>query len=59
MWKQLIKKAAVLMLAGAAVMSQSAFAGSQSITGAGSTWVYPLVAKWAAVYEKKTGIQVN
>ncbi len=59
MWKQLIKKAAVLMLAGTAVMSQSAFAGSQSITGAGSTWVYPLVAKWAAVYEKKTGIQVN
>jgi len=30
-----------------------------SITGAGSTWVYPLVAKWSAAYAKETGIQVN
>lgn len=32
---------------------------SGSITGAGSTWVYPLVAKWSAAYEAKTGIKVN
>ncbi len=30
-----------------------------NITGAGSTWVYPLVAKWSAAYHTKTGIQVN
>ncbi|HUN73383.1 MAG TPA: phosphate ABC transporter substrate-binding protein PstS [Steroidobacteraceae bacterium] len=30
-----------------------------SITGAGSTWVYPLVAKWSAAYAAATGIQVN
>jgi phosphate transport system substrate-binding protein len=30
-----------------------------SLTGAGSTWVYPLVAKWAAAYQQKTGTQVN
>ena len=30
-----------------------------SITGAGSTWVYPLVAKWSDVYAKKMGVQVN
>jgi phosphate transport system substrate-binding protein len=30
-----------------------------SITGAGSTWVYPLVAKWADAYQAKTGIKVN
>ncbi len=30
-----------------------------AITGAGSTWVYPLVAKWAATYQKQTGVQVN
>ncbi len=30
-----------------------------AITGAGSTWVYPLVAKWAAAYMAKTGTQVN
>ncbi len=30
-----------------------------SLTGAGSTWVYPLVAKWAAAYQTQTGVQVN
>ncbi len=38
------------------------FAGqstSESITGAGSTWVYPLVAKWSAAYASKTGVKVN
>ena len=34
------------------------FAAGQ-ITGAGSTWVYPLVAKWAATYAQQTGVQVN
>ncbi len=34
-------------------------AAGTSITGAGSTWVYPLVAKWAAVYAKETDTQVN
>jgi len=29
------------------------------VTGAGSTWVYPLVAKWSSAYQAKTGIQVN
>jgi len=42
----------------AATLGASAHA-AQGITGAGSTWVYPLVAKWAAVYAKNTGIQVN
>ena len=45
-------------MAVAATLGMSAQA-AQSITGAGSTWVYPLVAKWAAVYAKKTGVQVN
>ena len=42
----------------ASAISVSAYAGS-SITGAGSTWVYPLVAKWSAEYAKKTGTEVN
>jgi phosphate transport system substrate-binding protein len=29
------------------------------LTGAGSTWVYPLVSKWSAEYQKLTGAQVN
>src|SRR5690348_7366779 len=31
----------------------------EAITGAGSTWVYPLVAKWSAAYETKTGTKIN
>lgn len=43
-------------LRGAASGGQSA---GTSITGAGSTWVYPLVAKWADAYQAKTGVKVN
>ena len=32
---------------------------AETITGAGSTWVYPLISKWAAAYEKKTGDKIN
>ena len=42
----------------ASSVSAVAFAGT-SITGAGSSWVYPLVAKWSAVYAKKTHNEVN
>jgi phosphate transport system substrate-binding protein len=45
-------------LAAAAVVSTNVLAAGQ-ITGAGSTWVYPLVAKWAATYAQQTGVQVN
>lgn len=50
-----------LAVAGAALAltcTTTAFAAS-TLTGAGSTWVYPLVAKWSAAYQSKTGIQVN
>lgn len=45
-------------LACAFVFTGAAFA-TGSITGAGSTWVYPLVAKWASAYQAKTGIEIN
>ncbi len=54
--KSLRARFALLALASAA--SLPAFAAGQ-ITGAGSTWVYPLVAKWAATYAQTTGVQVN
>jgi phosphate transport system substrate-binding protein len=50
--------ARLLSVAAAAVVSTSALAAGQ-ITGAGSTWVYPLVSKWAATYNQDTGIQIN
>jgi phosphate transport system substrate-binding protein len=50
----------VAALAAAAVLSfATTNAQAITITGAGSTWVYPLVAKWAAAYKTKTGNEVN
>ena len=48
----------LVSLAAAAVVSTNVFAATQ-LTGAGSTWVYPLVAKWAAAYQTQTGTAVN
>ena len=47
-----------IAIAAAAVVSTNVFAAGQ-VTGAGSTWVYPLVAKWAAAYAQSTGVQIN
>ncbi|MDM9648450.1 phosphate ABC transporter substrate-binding protein PstS [Rhizobium sp. S163] len=41
----------------AAVMAASASAAD--ITGAGSTFVYPVLSKWSADYNKKTGDKLN
>jgi phosphate transport system substrate-binding protein len=43
--------------AGAAMAFSSATAAD--ITGAGSTFAYPILAKWAEVYKKATGIGLN
>ena len=42
-----------LSLIGLAAQAQS------GLTGAGSSWVYPLVSKWSAAYQKLTGTEVN
>jgi phosphate transport system substrate-binding protein len=34
-------------------------ARAADITGAGSTFVYPIIAKWADAYQKETGTKVN
>jgi phosphate transport system substrate-binding protein len=49
----------ILAAVAAASVSLAVPAYALTITGAGSTWVYPLVAKWAAAYQKETGIEVN
>jgi phosphate transport system substrate-binding protein len=40
-------------------MSHAILACAVDVTGAGSTFVYPLLMKWAATYYVKTGQQVN
>ncbi|HUD87999.1 MAG TPA: phosphate ABC transporter substrate-binding protein PstS, partial [Xanthobacteraceae bacterium] len=34
-------------------------AAAADLTGAGSTFVYPILAKWADVYRKDTGVGLN
>ena len=56
----LMKKTALAAgIVAAVAASGSALAAGQQITGAGSTWVYPLISKWAAAYEPKTHVAVN
>jgi phosphate transport system substrate-binding protein len=53
-----VKHLTLLAVAGLlAATAVPAFAGE--ITGAGSTFVYPVLAKWADVYRKDTGVGLN
>ena len=50
-----------LVIMGLAIVL-AAFGGNahaQQITGAGSTFVYPVLSKWSAEYNKLKGVQVN
>ena len=52
----------VLMRLGAAALAalvMTASVQAADITGAGSTFVFPILAKWSADYSTKTGINVN
>ncbi len=49
---------AVLVLGGASPFGLGARAAEQ-ITGAGSTFVYPVLSKWSAEYSKSNSLQVN
>ena len=48
-------------LAAAGLIAAAAIAPAKAaeITGAGSTFVYPILAKWADAYKKATGIGLN
>ncbi|MBV9811339.1 MAG: substrate-binding domain-containing protein, partial [Acetobacteraceae bacterium] len=48
---------AAITLVGAA-LGYPAIAAEQ-ITGAGSTFVYPVLSKWSADYSKSNGLEVN
>ena len=39
--------------------AQVADSGAQQVTGAGSTFVYPVLSAWAADYQKQSGTSVN
>ena len=56
MFKSLKSRVALLALAAALA---SPYAAAQNITGAGSSFVYPVMSKWSADYAKTTGTKVN
>jgi phosphate transport system substrate-binding protein len=50
---------ATLALAGFAALSAAGVAGAQEVTGAGASFPAPLYSKWAADYNKATGVKIN
>jgi len=49
----------VLAITACSVMGFSAVVGAQEITGAGASFPAPIYSKWAADYNKATGVKVN
>ena len=47
------------LLAAALVCAATLPSAAQQITGAGSTFVYPVLAKWSNDYSKSTGTRIN
>jgi phosphate transport system substrate-binding protein len=54
-----MKMLKILAAAGALAAASTMTAAAGDITGAGSTFVYPILAKWADAYRKETGIGLN
>lgn len=52
-------KMALVSVTGVASMTCATLSGAQEITGAGATFPAPLYSKWAADYNKATGVKVN
>jgi phosphate transport system substrate-binding protein len=44
---------------GLAALAFSATASAEDVTGAGSSFAQPLIAKWASAYNKATGARIN
>lgn len=52
-------KIALISMASVASLSYASLASAQQITGAGASFPAPLYSKWAAEYNKATGVRVN
>lgn len=52
-------KIAMISLAGLASLTCMTLAHAQSVTGAGASFPAPLYSKWAADYNKATGVKIN
>jgi len=54
-----LSRRSLALTLGAVLSIGTAHAQQQQITGAGSTFVYPVLSKWSAEYSKTNGLQVN
>ena len=52
------KLLSVVIVAATFSITGQAMAATQ-ITGAGSSFIYPVLSKWAATYHKKIGVEIN
>ena len=52
-------KIALVSMAGVASLAYVNLAGAQEVTGAGASFPAPLYSKWAADYNKATGVKIN
>ncbi|MCP4181353.1 MAG: phosphate ABC transporter substrate-binding protein PstS [bacterium] len=58
MLKKILKCTAIFILFGL-FLGINAFAGSKSLTGAGSSFLYPAMSIWTKAYYDKTGEKIN
>ena len=56
---KLISKSVLITLGSFAALAASLNAYSQDVTGAGASFPAPLYSKWAADYNKATGVKIN
>ena len=54
-----MRRLTAVKLVAATLLSLGTVANAADITGAGSTFVYPILAKWSADYSVKSGSKVN
>jgi len=52
-------RAVAIGLAAMAVTTSAAIAQGADLTGAGSSFAYPIYSKWASIYAEKTGVKIN
>jgi phosphate transport system substrate-binding protein len=58
-WRKSALTSLSTILAGAAVAAAMAPSRAADISGAGSTFAYPIYSAWGAAYEKETGVVLN
>jgi len=52
-------KQLIIGIAAATVVAYTGISQAANITGAGATFPYPVYAKWAEAYKKKSGVEMN